>query len=209
LNSKLTHVLAGAHVDSVHGMPGYVAFLRGMNVGGHRISGGELCAAFEELGFDEVSTFRASGNVIFAAGDDGRKAAGKSPTEAEMATRIEKGLGAALGYEVPVFLRTAGEVRKIAAHRPFARSLVESSQGKLQVAMFSAKPTAPARKEVLAMASEEDRLAFGDRELYWLPSGGILDSVLDFNKAIRKLLGPMTTRTKNTVEQITTKYFAE
>jgi uncharacterized protein (DUF1697 family) len=180
-----------------------------MNVGGHRISGGELCAAFEELGFEEVSTFRASGNVIFAAGDDGRKAAGKSPAETETATRIEKGLGAALGYEVPVFLRTAGEVRKIAAHRPFARSLVESSKGKLQVAMFSAKPTAPAREEVLAMASEEDRLAFGDRELYWLPSGGILDSVLDFNKAIRKLLGPMTTRTKNTVEQITTRYFAE
>jgi uncharacterized protein (DUF1697 family) len=218
-------------------MPGYVAFLRGMNVGGHRISGGELCAAFEELGFEDVSTFRASGNVIFAAGDDGKKATGKSstgkssagstgkssagkssagksppegksPTERETAARIEKGLGAALGYEVPVFLRTAGELRKIAAHEPFEESVVEASKGKLQVAMFSAKPTGAARKEVLAMASEEDRLAFGDRELYWLPSGGILDSVLDFNKAIRNLVGPMTTRTKNTIEQITTKYFS-
>lgn len=58
------------------------------------------------------------------------------------------------------------------------------------------------------MTSNEDRLAFGDRELYWLPSGGILDSELDF-KVIGKLLGVMTTRTKNTVEQVAAKYFAE
>jgi uncharacterized protein (DUF1697 family) len=76
------------------------------------------------------------------------------------------------------------------------------------VAMLSARGSAQARGEVLEMASDEDRLAFGDRELYWLPSGGILDSVLDFNKAITELLGPITTRTMNTVEQIATKYFA-
>jgi hypothetical protein len=48
-------------------MSEYAAFLRGMNVGGHRVSNVELGARFEELGFSEVSTFRASGNVIFAA----------------------------------------------------------------------------------------------------------------------------------------------
>jgi hypothetical protein len=67
--------------------------------------------------------------------------------------------------------------------------------------------SAGTRKEVLALASDEDRLAFSDRELYWLPSGGILDSALDF-KVIGKLLGPMTTRTKGTVEQLAAKYFA-
>jgi uncharacterized protein (DUF1697 family) len=72
--------------------------------------------------------------------------------------------------------------------------------------MLSARPTARARKQVLALASDEDRLAFGDRELYWLPSGGMLDSELDL-KAIGKLLGLTTTRTKNTVEQLATKYF--
>ena len=180
-------------------MLGYVAFLRGMNVGGHRISSGELRERFEELGFGEVNTFRASGNVIFAA-----------PTEplAKMAIRIEEGLAVALGYEVPVFLRSVSEVRAIAAHQPFAQSLIAASKGKLQVAMLSAPPTARARKEVLAVTSDEDRLAFGDRELYWLPSGGILDSELDF-KVIGKLLGVMTTRTKNTVEQVAAKYFAE
>ena len=45
----------------------YVAFLRGMNLGGRRIKNEELRAEFEALGFEEVATFRASGNVIFGA----------------------------------------------------------------------------------------------------------------------------------------------
>jgi uncharacterized protein (DUF1697 family) len=179
-------------------MSEYAAFLRGINVGGHRISSVDLCARFEELGFREVSTFRASGNVVFAAAEE---------PLAEIVARIEQGLVAALGYDVPVFLRTAKEVRKIAGHQPFEKPLVDASKGRLQVAMLSAQPTARARKEVLALASGEDRLAFGDRELYWLPNGGMLDSELDL-KAIGKLLGLTTTRTKNTVEQLATKYFA-
>jgi uncharacterized protein (DUF1697 family) len=181
-------------------MSEYAAFLRGMNVGGHRISNDDLRARFEELGFGEVRTFRASGNVIFAASGE--------EAEEELGTRIETGLATALGYEVPVFLRDAGEIGTIAAHRPFAESLVEASKGKLQVVLLAARPAARARKEVLALADAEDELAFGERELHWLPSGGILDSALDF-KAIGRLLGPLTTRTKGTIEQLAAKYFAD
>jgi uncharacterized protein (DUF1697 family) len=181
-------------------MSEYAAFLRGMNVGGHRISNAELGTHFEELGFNEVSTFRASGNVIFAT-------AGPEEPDTETTARIETGLESALGYAVPVFLRSAKEVRKIAAQQPFAEPLIDASKGKLQVMMLSSRPTAGARKELLGLASDEDRLAFGERELYWLPNGGILDSELDF-KVIGKLLGSTTTRTKNTIEQIATKYFA-
>jgi uncharacterized protein (DUF1697 family) len=180
-------------------MSGYAAFLRGMNVGGHRISNVELGARLQELGFSEVRTFRASGNVVFAATDE---------PPGEIAARIETGLQAALGYAVPVFLRSAKEVRKIAAEQPFEESLIEVSKGKLQVMMLCTRPSAGARKEVLALASDEDRLTFSERELYWLPSGGMLDSELDL-KLIGKLLGSATTRTKNTVEQLATKYFVE
>ena len=181
-------------------MSEYAAFLRGMNVGGHRISNEDLRARFEELGFGEVRTFRASGNVIFAATGN--------ESEEKLSARIETGLAAALGYEVPVFLRSAGEMQTIAAHRPFAQSLIDASKGKPQVVLLCTAPAARARKEVLALGSDEDRLAFGERELHWLPSGGILDSVLDF-KAIGRLLGPLTTRTKGTIEQLAAKYFAD
>jgi len=61
------------------------------------------------------------------------------------------------------------------------------------------------RKEVLAMSTEEDWLAIKGRELYWLPSGGTIDSDLDL-KAIGSLLGLSTMRTKGTIERIAAKH---
>jgi uncharacterized protein (DUF1697 family) len=177
-------------------MPNHAAFLRGINLASRRrISGAELRSLFEEMGFRDVDTFRASGNVVF---DSARKPA---------AARIEKALEESKGFEVTVFLRAAGEVRTIAAHDPFDRELVEASNGKLQVAILPAKPAARARKEVLALVTDEDRLAFGDRELYWLPSGLMRETGLNL-KAVEKLLGPWTMRTKATIEQMAAKYFA-
>jgi uncharacterized protein (DUF1697 family) len=180
-------------------MSAYAAFLRGMNVGGHRLTNGELRAHFGAIGFEEVATFRASGNVVFAA---------PTATQSEITERIEQGLAAALGYEVPTFIRSAQELQAIAARQPFDARHVRGSAGKLQVVLLSESPSPGARKATLALAGEGDRLAFGARELYWLPSGGILDSQLDL-KAIGKLLGVMTVRTKNTIEQIAARHFAD
>ena len=173
-----------------------MAFLRGMNLGGRRIKNEELRAEFEALGFTDVASFRASGNLIFGA---------KKQGEAKLTKTIEAGLGEALGYEVPVFLRGIAEVAAIAAQEPFASKLVAASKGKLQVTMLSKKPTAAARKKVLALASDEDHLAIEGRELFWLPSGGTLESELDL-KAIEKALGKGTQRTMGTIEQIASKY---
>ena len=46
----------------------YVAFVRGINVGGKTVKMAELKKMFESLGFSGVSTYKASGNVIFDAG---------------------------------------------------------------------------------------------------------------------------------------------
>jgi len=58
------------------------------------------------------------------------------------------------------------------------------------------------------MADDRDLLAFGERELYWLPSGGMREAELDL-KAVERLLGPMTLRTKGTIELICAKHFGE
>ena len=176
-------------------MSDYAAFLRGINVGrAHRVGSAELRGCFEERGLRNVATFRTSGNVVF---DAGREPAGK------LTARIEEGLEAALGYPVAVFVRTADEMRAIAEEDPFGDV---RSGGKLQVSLLSAKPSAAARKQVLALPTEDDRLAFGERELYWLPKGGTQESALDL-KTIDKVLGVSTMRTKGTVEQMTAKYF--
>lgn len=175
----------------------YVAFLRGMNLGGRRIKNEELRTEFEALGFAEVGCFRASGNVIFAA---------EEGDEAKLSAEIEAGLGEALGYEVPVFLRSASELRAVAAHQPFDDRALKASKGKLQVTFLQRKPKAASRKQALALATEEDRLAIEGRELYWLPQGGMSESELDL-KAIASTLGLNTVRTMGTVEQIASKYF--
>jgi uncharacterized protein (DUF1697 family) len=177
-------------------MERYVAFLRGMNLGKRRIKNDELRAEFETLGFADVATFRASGNVVFRA---------DSKSESALTKTIEAGLGDALGYEVPVFLRSCAEVAAIAAADPFAPKQVASSKGKLQVSLLLKKPSAAARKKVLALASDEDPLELSGRELYWLPSGGLLESDLDL-KAIEAAVGSDTRRTMGTIEQIAAKY---
>jgi uncharacterized protein (DUF1697 family) len=178
-------------------MDRYVAFLRGMNLGGRRIKNEELRRHFEEMGLEEVATFRASGNVVFSSP--------KREAEAKLAQRVEAELDARLGYDVPVFLRSIEEVAAIAAQEPFAPKAVAEPKGKLQVSLLAKKPSAAARKEVLALASEEDLLAIEGRELYWLPSGGLLESALDL-KTIAALLGADTRRTMGTIEQIAAKY---
>jgi len=177
-------------------MERYVAFLRGMNLGKRRIKNEELRAEFEALGFADVATFRASGNAVFGADGKG---------EGALARRIEAGLGDALGYEVPVFLRSCTEVAAIAAREPFAAAAVEASKGKLQVLLLAGKPTAADRRKALALGSDEDRLAIAGRELFWLPSGGTIDSDLDL-KAIDAALGKGTMRTKGTVDQIAARH---
>jgi uncharacterized protein (DUF1697 family) len=173
----------------------YAAFLRAVNLGrNRRVTGAQLCEIFESIGAKEVGTFRTSGNVVFEAPRD-------------MSSKIEQALEDALGYEVGVFTRNGRELAEIVAAQPFEPTQVEASKGKLQVSMLSALPSAAKRKQVLATATDDDLLAFGKRELFWLPSGGTLESTLD-RKTIDELLGPTTMRTKGTVEQLTSKFFA-
>ncbi|HEX7246210.1 MAG TPA: DUF1697 domain-containing protein [Solirubrobacterales bacterium] len=175
----------------------YVAFLRGMNLGGRRIRNEELQAEFEALGLADVACFRASGNVVFASEE------GDEPT---LTVKIEAGLGEALGYAVPIFLRGAAELRAIAGREPFDPSALAASKGKLQLAFLPTEPSDSASKDALALATGHDRLAIAGRELYWLPSGGVSETELDL-KALEAAVGPWTMRTMGTVEQIVAKHF--
>jgi uncharacterized protein (DUF1697 family) len=179
-------------------MDRYVAFLRGVNLGSRRrVKNEGLRSCFEAMAFEEVATFRASGNVIFAML--------KAEAEGKLTKRIEAGLGERLGFDVTVFLRSCRELAEIAAREPFDPKLLAKSEGKLQVAFYAKKPSAKAKSVVLGLSSDKDRLAIEGRELYWLPSAGISESDLDW-KPIDAALGQGTMRTMGTVEQIAAKY---
>lgn len=171
-------------------MPRYAAFLRGINVGGTRITKDKLCEPFSALGFENITTFRASGNVIFEA----PRASGKT-----LARRIEKQLAADLGFDRAItFVRSRAEMRALAEVDP----LPVAAGQKLHVMLLLEPPD----RKVLELATESDLLALGPREVFWRPRARMTDSELDL-KAVEKLVGPTTLRTKGTIEEIAARWF--
>ena len=98
-------------------MQPYVALLRGINVGGHRVTMERLRELFVELGFASVETFIASGNVFFQTPET---------DTLTLETRIEAHLKQALGYEVATFFRTPAELTTASAMCPFTPSESDS-----------------------------------------------------------------------------------
>jgi len=88
----------------------YIAFLRGINIGGHIVKMDRLRALFVELGFAQVSTYIQSGNVFFETAQTDREA---------LAQAIEQHLREALNYDVPVCLLTLDELEQLLALDPF------------------------------------------------------------------------------------------
>ncbi len=107
----------------------YIALLRGVNVGGHVVKMDRLRALFAELGLANARTYIQSGNVFFDSEEVDRAA---------LTTRIERHLRGALGYDVPVFLRTVPEMEAVVASDAFAH-LTAGDDLRLCV-MFLAEP---------------------------------------------------------------------
>jgi uncharacterized protein (DUF1697 family) len=177
----------------------YAAFLRGINLGNRRVTGKELCASFEELGFTQVASFLASGNVAFRIAED--------PAPEELSGRIAAALEPRLGYPVLTFVRTATELAVLVSRTPFPPGALERTAGKLQVLLLPREPDADAARAALAHASDQDLLHLHGQELWWLPSGGMSQSDLDLD-AIGRLIGPVTIRTANTLARMHAKFFA-
>ena len=88
----------------------YVALLRGINVGGNNlIKMTALKACFEAQGFEEVSTFIASGNVLFTAG---------AAPVAPLRRRLEATLSKTFGYQATLVLRSQKQMREVVARAP-------------------------------------------------------------------------------------------
>jgi uncharacterized protein (DUF1697 family) len=177
-------------------MPRYVAFLRAINVGGHHVlSMGELKRIFERLGFEDVATFIASGNVIF-------RTAIRSAEAVER--RIERGLAEALGSDVTTFLRTAEEVAAIARYRPFPKAAMRTAAA-LNVAFVAAPPSPAGRRAVQALTTDVDTFHVRGREIYWMCLNKQSESKFSNAALERALKGQSTIRGVNTLVRLAEK----
>ena len=102
--------------NSKEGSNRYVAFLRGINVGGHKvIPMEELRTLFESMGFKNVKTLLASGNVVF----DAKKAQPYS-----MGEEIGQSLENRFGYRVGIIVRSINDIQKLVTANPFKKIAV-------------------------------------------------------------------------------------
>lgn len=173
----------------------WVAFLRGMNLGGRRLRNDELRQAVASCGCQDVRCYQASGNVVFR---DAR------PRE-QLAAALEAGLHEALGYPVPVFLRSAAAVRSLAEVAPFAPEEIAASSGKRQVVFLHASPTDAVLAELEALVPAGDRLVAAGPELHWLPAAGLSDSTMDLGR-LDELTGGTTVRTHGTIQRLAARF---
>ena len=160
-------------------MTRFVALLGGINVGGHRVTMDRLRAEVGSLGYTDVATFIASGNVIFTG-----------PTRGDHEARIAAHLGEALGWPVPTYVRSAAEVIAATDLAPFG----PTPDGYTHMVAFCRTVPGASHADIKAAQSTSfDRLEVHGREVHWLIDGKLTDSKITLPKLV-KLIGPNTTR---------------
>ena len=122
----------------------YIAFLRGINVGGHQVKMDRLRELFGGLGFTKVRTYIQTGNVFFESDESDR---------AELAARIEQQLLRELGYAVPAFVRTVAELAACVEAAPFKD--MEATEDTRHLILFLSAPLPAGLKLPLASARDE------------------------------------------------------
>jgi uncharacterized protein (DUF1697 family) len=175
-------------------MTKYVAFLRGVNVGGHNIiNKNRLLEVFAPLGYRNVAVFKQSGNVIF----DSDKLA------TEVAEAIQKKLHSALGREIVVFLRTLQQLREILTNNPFPEATVDASS--FMVTFLSAAPTTVPDVPLRIPKSTAEVLQINGTEGFSVTHGGGEGALP--NPFLEKTLKVQaTTRNLNTIREIVDTY---
>ncbi|MEZ5352266.1 MAG: DUF1697 domain-containing protein [Bryobacteraceae bacterium] len=160
----------------------FVAFLGGINVGGHRVKMADLCELFTGMGFQDPSTFIASGNVLFSAG-----AKMFHGDAAELERRIEARLEEALGYRVPTYLRTPAEVVAAAEFQAFPAAGMDAPGHRLHVCFLRRALSREEEKVLFSFETEMDAFRLHERQLYWLCRGNSMESLVKWPVLTRRL----------------------
>ena len=169
-------------------MTDYVALLRGVNVGGVTIKMADLAEVVRGLGYTDVKTVLASGNVLFTTPD--AASAAKNVLEAALRGRF--------GYEAWVHVLTVDAIREIIAAYPYPRSAERHAY-----VVFAVKPEV--RTELLAVKLDAalEQAEAGDGVIYWsVPKGSTLDSAMGKAQAKASYKPWITTRNLNTLERL-------
>ena len=146
----------------------YVAFLRGINVGGKNMIKMEtLRGSFEALGFENVKTYINSGNIVFeTARTDDKK----------LAERIEKAIENEFGLNIKTMVRSLIEIEEIVKNNPFSGQFENDKD--LHVFFLDEALSGEKRELLLSNNSEKETYFVRGREIFCLLRVSVLDSLM-------------------------------
>lgn len=173
-------------------MPRYVALLKGVNVGRHKLLAmADLRALLADLGFTDVRTHLRSGNAVFSTPEG---------DAAVLAAEIEHRITASLGMTVACVVRSRDEIDAVVAGNPLADVATDGS--KLMAHFLSAAPHPDLVAAHDPRRLDPGRIALGDRVIYqWCPDG-LLAAPPAGTLAERHLGVTVTARNWNTVSKL-------
>ena len=169
-------------------MDTFVAFLRGINVGGHgRLPMKDLVAAIERVGGHDVKTYIQSGNAVFESSKKDH-----TKLSEQLASEIEKGHG----FRPHVLILELAAIANAIENNPFPEAEAEPKH--LHLGFLSSVPKAPNLDKLGTIKKHNERFKLIGAVFYLHAPDGVGRSKLAASS--EKLLGaPMTDRNWSTV----------
>lgn len=164
----------------------FMAFLRGINVGGnHIVKMAELKRTLEEAGMLRVQTYIQSGNILFESNEASN----------ELEAKFERTLAKAFGFPMPTMIRSAEEMKDIMRRCPYSFAELKERES-IHLSLLKREPTGEEVAAIPELDTGRDEYRIDGREIYWFFSQSMLDSKLP--KKLQKI-GPATMRNWKTI----------
>jgi uncharacterized protein (DUF1697 family) len=161
-------------------MQTYISMLRGINVGGqNKVRVADLKSLYESLGLGNVQTYVQSGNVVFDSEEQDVE---------KLRNSIETQIETALGFSIPVMIRTADDFQRVIESHPFANE----DPIRVLVTFLYEHPERSRWDELSFYKDKVDQFALGEQEIFLFCPGGYGRTKLS-NTFFEKKLGVVAT----------------
>lgn len=174
-------------------METYIAFLRGINVGGQKkMPMIEVREMMTRTGFKNVRTYIQSGNIIFKSELNSTK---------ELQGLIHRAIEETFGFDVPVLVKTANEIRGVLLKNPYNNEN-DLAHNRVYFVLLQDTPDAELVKTFKSMNFPNEKFRVSDTCVYLCCENGYGKAKLSNNMIERKLEVKATARNYRTMNKL-------
>lgn len=171
----------------------YIALLRGINVSGQKlIKMTELKTMFETIGFNNVTTYIQSGNVVFSSDEK---------EVSKIQQKIKQGILKSFGFDVDVQVLESSQLKKIKEGHPFLKENEEQFKA-IYYTLLAEKPAKDLVNELNKLVQTVEFFHITDDVVYCFYPNGYGNAKWHNVFFEKKLKVSCTTRNFNTMQKI-------